>query len=44
MPESPARTIDALLTLGSAYGFVYLPVQIEQKPTAGTTLLFLFLS
>ncbi|UKI12520.1 MAG: hypothetical protein L6V84_07500 [Oscillospiraceae bacterium] len=40
-----ARTVShALLTLGSAYGFVYLPVQIEQKPTAGTTLLFLFLS
>ena len=40
-----ARTVShALLTLGSAYVFVYLPVQIEQKPTAGTTLLFLFLS
>lgn len=40
-----ARTVShALLTLGSAYAFVYLPVQIEQKPTAGTTLLFLFLS
>ena len=40
-----ARTVShALLTLGSAYVFVYLPVQIEQKPSAGTTLLFLFLS
>ena len=41
VPPAPSH---ALLTLGSAYVFVYLPVQIEQKPSAGTTLLFLFLS